>query len=336
MRIFICCILMLLTACPIRGQVVEVERGKVEFVGLEQWTVPALVDTLRALEPDRPLHACAAVLKQRLGFSDASVMSYPDENGMYTVVTVIEPQDSVRVRYQPTPSDTMRAIPVWQEALSLFKGGFGAFHMGLQFYGSFLTGHPDSARAQISDLADYADPEKVETLWGFLQSHNREEDKELALWTLTRDGNEKNRVVAVAILANFPGSDLVWWRLVDALRDSSASVRSMAQAVLSTFWQHVPRPVDWEPAVGSLEWIIGGTNLFAFPSTLELLRRTGISPDLANELLKGNAALLLAYLQAEHDKTRQTARDFFVHLSGHKYDRFQQWEQWLEQLTEKE
>ena len=102
MRTFICCILLFLTASPIRGQVVEAESGKVEFVGLEQWTVPTLVDTLRALEPDRPLHACAVVLKQKLRFSDASVMSYPGESGMYTVVTVVEPQDSARVRYQPT------------------------------------------------------------------------------------------------------------------------------------------------------------------------------------------------------------------------------------------
>lgn len=337
MRVISCCLFFfsITITLPVGAQVVEAERGQVEFVGLKSWTVPNLVDTLRVLDPDRPLHACAAILKQKLGFSDASVKSYAGANGMYTVVTVIEPQDSARVRYRHAPIRAANDVGEWKEAVTLFEEEYGTFHLGLQFYGHFLTGNPDSARAELADLSDlggYVDSEKAEEFWEFLQRHNQATDKELALWTLTNDGNESHRVIAVALLANFPDVDLVWWRLADALRDPSNSVRTMAQAVLSTLGQHVPKQIDWEPALHSLTWILGGTNLFAFTETLDLLLRTNVSPDLARELLKNNAELLLAYVNAEHANTRQLAHAFLAHLSGQNYDSVQLWEQWLKQI----
>ncbi len=332
MRIILSCVLLLLAASPTRGQVVETERGKVEFIGLEQWTVTSLVDTLRALEPDRSLHACAAVLIDKLGFPDASVIIYPGEGKMYTIVTVIEPDNSARVRYLLAPSDTMAPVAGWQEAISIFEDNPSAIHMGLRFYGYFLAGKSDSAHAMAADFADYADLEKVNALWGFLQERGREKDKELALWTLTNDGNVTNRVIAVALLANHAESDLVWWRLVDALRDSDAQVCTVARDVLYTLSMYVPREVDWKSAAGSLRWLLSGTNLFAFTETLDLLRRTHVPPGLAGELLSDNAELLLAYLKAEHEKTRQTAQEFLVQLSVLEYTTYEQWEHWIEQL----
>ena len=332
MRVFLYCVLLLLTASPIQGQIVDTEQGKVEFIGLEQWTVTSLVDTLRALEPDRSLHACAAILTDKLGFSDASVIIYPGEDGMYTVVTVIEPDNSARVRYLPAPGDTMEPVAGWQEAISIFEDNPSAIHMGLQFYGYLLAGKSDSAHAMVVEFADYAETDKVDALWRFLQGRSGEKDKELALWTLTNDGNVKNRVVAAALLANHAESDLIWWRLVDALRDSDAQVRSVARDILYTLSMHVPRGVDWEPAAGSLRWLLNGTNLFAFTATLDLLRRTRVSPGIAGELLSDNAELLLACLKAEHEKTRQTTQEFLVQLSGLEYTTYEQWEHWIEQL----
>ncbi len=332
MRVLRSCVLLFLMASPTRGQVVESERGKVEFIGLEQWTVTSLVDTLRALEPNRSLHACAAVLTDRLGFPDASVIIYPGEEGMYTVVTVVEPDNSDRVRYRPAPDDTMKPIAEWQEAISILEDDPNTMHMGLQFYGYLLAGKSDSAHAMVADYAEYADPENVDALWGFLRKHSGERDKELALWTLTNDGNAINRIIAAALLANHVESDLIWWRLVDALRDSDAQVRNIARAVLYTLSIHVPRDVDWEAAVGSLRLLLNGTNLFAFTATLDLLRRTHVSPGIAGELLSDNAELLLAYLRAEHALSRQTAREFLVQLSGMGYTTYEQWAHWIEQL----
>ena len=134
------------------------------------------------------------------------------------------------------------------------------------------------------------------------------------------------------MLANHAESDLVWWRLVDALRDSDAQVCTVARDVLYTLSMYVPREVDWKSAAGSLRWLLSGTNLFAFTETLDLLRRTHVPPGLAGELLSDNAELLLAYLKAEHEKTRQTAQEFLVQLSALEYTTYEQWEHWIEQL----
>jgi hypothetical protein len=333
MRVLVSYVLLLLTASLTRGQVVDTERGRVEFIGLKHWTVTGLIDALRAVEPDRPLHACAAVLTDKLGFPDASVIIYPGEGGMYTVVTVIEPEDSARVRYLRAPGDTMAPVAGWQAAISMFEDDPSVVQMGLLYYGYLLAGKSDSAHSIVTDLADYTDPVKVNALWGFLQEHGGRKDRELALRTLTNDGNAANRVIAAALLANSADSDLTWWRLVDALRDPDAQVRSTARDVLFTLSMHVPREVDWEPATGSLRWLLNGTNLFAFTATLDLLRRTRVPQRLTGELLSDNAELLLAYLNAEHEMTRQTAQEFLVQLSGLEYTTYEQWEHWIGQLT---
>lgn len=332
MRAYICCLLLVCVSSSAHGQVVEAERGKVEFLGLRHWSVNDLVDTLKAIDPDRSLHACAAVLTGHFGFPDAAVIAYSGEEGLYTVVTVIEPADSARVRYRSVPGTNLPDVDAWQEGLRLVRDERKAVHIGTQWYGYVHAGKLDSARAKAQGMSEYASPDVVEALWQFLQENDDERSKELALWTLANDGNEDNRVVAAALLANFPESDLTWWSLVDALRDPSAQMRAVAQGVLHTLSKHTPRQVDWQPAVLNIRHVLAGTNLFAFTSMLDLLERTSVSPELAAPLLKDNTVLLAAYVGAENDRTRESAEQFLARISGRQFDTTEQWKRWLKNL----
>src|SRR5207247_10808631 len=73
-------------------------QGIVEVVGLRRWTVQMIQDSAAKYAPGQDLasHACAAVLRLKLKFADASVMYYrPDtgSSGGVLIVSVIEPQD---------------------------------------------------------------------------------------------------------------------------------------------------------------------------------------------------------------------------------------------------
>ena len=60
-------------ALPAQAQVVHDSNGTTEFIGLSSWSPKRLIDTLRILAPGQPVHQCAAVLKNQVGFPEASV-----------------------------------------------------------------------------------------------------------------------------------------------------------------------------------------------------------------------------------------------------------------------
>src|SRR4051812_28278239 len=58
--------------------VLENDSLRLELIGLKRWTVPMIQDSLRRYAPTDSLmsHACAAILRQKLRFADASVVYY--------------------------------------------------------------------------------------------------------------------------------------------------------------------------------------------------------------------------------------------------------------------
>ena len=64
--------LLATTTLPATGQVLPGPDGPVEFIGLDQWSVRELFDAIQDVAPGRPFHACAAVMKQELGFAEAA------------------------------------------------------------------------------------------------------------------------------------------------------------------------------------------------------------------------------------------------------------------------
>ena len=91
-------ILLAVTGSNGVAQVLPGPEGPVEFIGLERWNAQELYDAIREVDPDRPFHACAVVMRQELGFADAASEGY--RGGRYTVVVGVE--DSSRVQYRPS------------------------------------------------------------------------------------------------------------------------------------------------------------------------------------------------------------------------------------------
>jgi len=93
------------------GQIIQGPRGPVEFIGLQRWDAQELFDAVRELNPGRPFHACAAVMKLELGFADAAAFLYVGgrsaDSERYTVVVGVE--DSASVRYRPAGSEFGRS-----------------------------------------------------------------------------------------------------------------------------------------------------------------------------------------------------------------------------------
>ena len=328
-------VLVLPRALAAQDNVVMAEHGKVEFIGLKGWTASALADTIRSLNPDGSLHACAADLKSKLGFPEAAAITYVSSNhDRHTVVSVVGPADSSNVQYLEAPSDSLPTPNVWKRLLDFIEAeGTGSkLGLGLQLYGLVLDGKKDSARVQFSNYTSFLDPAKVHRLWSLLENYDRPQDLELASWTLVRDANEQNRLAAAAVLANFHESDLAWWLLANTLRDPTPHVRSVAGNVLRTLTKHVPRNVDWAPAAPALRHLLRGTNLFSFPQVLQMLTATKVSPALQEELLGGGGELVLAHLGANHEASRKMARQFLVQLSGEQHKSRSAWREWIEKL----
>ena len=271
-------------------------------------------DSLRAHAPKDSLlsHACAAVLRNKLKFADASVVLYPAAyTGAakdYMAVTVVEPQDSARVRYRPEPRDSAPDVPAWAPVRRVL----GAAPMAAQF----ILQRPDLLRGARAPAPADSDAAGALGLGDFLRGHGDVADRDQALRTLATDGNYRNRAAAVYVLANFAGEDRVWWALADALRDQDGRVSGAAGQLLSGLAKTAPRPVNWAPAADTLRAVLDGTNLFAHNGLMEVLAATRIAPALAPALLRGGGDIVLAKLGAAGENERRAARAFLVAIAG--------------------
>ena len=86
----------------INGQVFETERGKIELLGLKKWNAQTLLDSMKSLNPDKPVHACSGQMKLDFGFVEVSSIFYIDDyndlSTMYSVVTVIEDNENGKIK----------------------------------------------------------------------------------------------------------------------------------------------------------------------------------------------------------------------------------------------
>lgn len=309
------------------AQVIDTESGKVEFVGLNTWTVDGLVDTLRSISPDQSLHACAADLRYKLGFADASAIGYFDNGDLYTVITVIEPQGKSFIKYLDEPSDSLEALSDWKEGIELFENDFQGFNIAIQNYGRVLFNDKEFAKKNVPD---WINAEHVERVWEFLLNQNSRDDMYLALWILNSDKNYRNRVIASSILANFSEYDLTWWVLLDQMRYPDARISGTSMAVFNSLSQSNPKEVNWKPALPSVQHILRGTNLFAYNTVLNVLPKTGLNRELAEVLLRDEQVqkLLIAYLDAEFKNVREYGQQFIATVYN-KIDEEVNWQEVL-------
>lgn len=326
---------LLTAACvssPISAQnVIETPNETIEIVGLKHWTIQMIDDSLAKYSPEDKLtaHACAAILRLKLHFADASVSVYTGmtkaQTKPYVAVTVVEPSDSALIHYKPDFKDTLAIRSEWAEAIAQFKAANELAQTAIQtpsFYASKLS-PKDSTRF-----------EKVRALHDLVATHHSESDFELARRTLDVDGNSSNRVMALLVLSSFVDRDSAWWVVTDALRDpSSGMVNATASQVLRMMAEHSPRTVDWAPVANRLRYVIDGTNLFAFDGLLNVLTSTSVSPALAPALLANGGTILSAKLRSGDAAARQATRGFLAQLSGLPSTDDAKLGAWLEQAT---
>lgn len=322
----ICAILILISYS--QSQVYKLDKGKIEFIGLNNWDGQTLLDTLSTIAPNKPIRACAADLKTKLNFADASVVVYlSDDYTPYTVVTVVEPELCERIKYKETPPDELPTIKEWKVGAEILKHDPSIIHASIITYGKILAGNKDSATVLLSKMQ--IEKSAMEPFWLFLQKHSSKLDRDLALWCLENDGNPTNRKLSILILLNFADSDIVWWKLLDIQRVSDARISSLAILALRTMSKELKRKVNWQPAENIIKYILNGTNPFAFLTTLNVLSSTEISKDLKESILRDSSDLLLAYLRAKHSQSRQSAINFVSQISGGKIKNAEELIAWL-------
>lgn len=328
------CVILLCLATQVAAAqtVLENSELRLELIGLKRWTVPMIEDSLRRYAPTDVLlsHACAGVLREKLKFADASVSYYtrvtdgkPEKT--YLAVTIVEPQDSGLIRYRGPFRDSLPARRAWAPIRAVFQNHDIAFQTAAQRPDFLWSVAPlrgaDSVLAPALPLRRY------------LRAHRGPRDRQLALAALASDGNSANRVAAAVLLANFSGSDSVWWALADALRDPVTQVNGTARQVLGALVVRAPRRVDWAPVTPALRAILDGTNLFAHNRLMEVLAATQIDSTLARPLLKDGGYLVLAKLGSQGWAERQAAHRFLVQITGQDLgDDPGAWQEWIRGL----
>jgi hypothetical protein len=301
-----------------RAQVIETARGRVEFIGLKSWT-PEMIYTKLGYDSLDKMHHCAALLKDKLGFADASVNNYVttladlgDGEKLYTVITVVEPGDAGQVQYKPKPTKSIATPAEWGSfSQAIARQNISKVGYELQFYaGTFKN-------AIQLDAASAPPPKQTPGWWGLLQQLRGKRDYETALKVLSGDQDPRKRRVAALILTNFAGRDKAWSALMEGVRDGDQGVVVICTSALFTLTRYVPRTVDWSPAAESLRHLLNGTDLFALPQVLRTLSKTSVSHRLAKPLLRnGGGRMLLPYLRAQHEDERTLSHGLLARLSG--------------------
>ena len=324
---------ILIFSSNVKPQVLDTPFGKVEFIGLHNWKAQQLYDSIRSINPTKPIVGCAYEITSKLGFAGASVVIVQwTEKEKYSIVTVVEPQYKSGVKYLDTQKGGMLLNPKWVLLKQIFSKDDGHFQAAVKCYYDIKFRSTDdktlmTVKAFNKISGDY------QTVWDELSSINTFNDFEFALSTIKSDSGYVNRIMAVASLINWADSDSFFISVIDCLRDNDARVSEMAREVLIYCANSVKRHVDWSNGIKSLRYIIDGTNLFAFTSTLELLTATKISPALAPDLLKNGGDLVMGYLKANRPQERKIAYNFLVQISGKDfgYDA-SKWQEWINSL----
>jgi hypothetical protein len=310
------------------GQTVtgKAER-KLELIGLHRWTVQMVQDSLAAhftgVDASLHSHACAANL-QKIGFVRAAVQYFadpadPNNSDKWTgLITVVEPNDSARVSTIRTLRDSLPQRPEWtslRDALTPTDSfRFWQVPAQLQFYQDFKRGMTQNDLA--THLREIGAPLKTVRAYELLAEYTRPQDMRLALNTLQTDKDTDNRVIAAAILANFPDSDAAWFALVRALRDPQEMVGTVAGKTLAGFAATHPRRIDWLPVRDDLRYIFGGTNVWQLKPLIDVLNATQISAALAAPILQRNAELLASYAASSVAEVSLPAQTLLSRLSG--------------------
>lgn len=324
-------LLLALTTSPGAGQVLDGPDGPVEFIGLERWDAQDLFDAIRELQPDRPFSACAAVMRFELGFADAGAFLFRNVGSIDSYTVVVGVEDSTRVRYRPVGSETVALPETWQTLKAIAEEDMRTLNVAartLQSRVGFLNGIFNSARQLAERMG--ADPETLDQVWDLVDRVDGEEDRRLAHEVLATDSSWSARAVATLVLGNLIEDDTSWHGLVGSAIDPYGPVSGTALSILDGLTTEELDPVEWSGARIPLAAVFGGTNPFAFRDVLRVLVATDIDPEFGRQLVRESPGLILAYVGAEHDYTREPAVAFLEAVSGEGFGAdVEAWTAWV-------
>jgi hypothetical protein len=306
------------------GQIYDTSKGKLEFVGLKHWTPERIMKELGYKSFDQ-MHACAADLKTKLGFADAAVViTFTPDQKMHFLVSAVEPEEKQRVKRTvpaasvPTPDEW---FPVTKAATEDFMG--------------FVDSVPSIFRQKAPPVEGLPDVQPAKW-WTDLRKLNRATDLSTALKVIAEDRDPTDRLVACAVLTNFPEKDEAWHGLMAAVRDQDEWIGVTAYNTLRWLARANPRKIDWKPVTAHLRHILNGTNLFSLPVVLATLKVTEVDPALAKELVGGNGGqMLLEYLRVHRPEERDLALWLLKRLSTQDFGTdVAKWQAWRNGLGE--
>lgn len=327
LRKFVCSVLFLAPTAVPQAQVVAGPEGPVEFLGLANWEARALFDTIQALAPNRPFHACAVVMKRQLGFPDAAAMGFftdtPDE--VHIVVVGIE--DSSGIQYRTPGTTTIAASSGLAGLIELAQSNIRRT-IGAVRSLPLRDEVPDSARKVAIGWGSISN--HLQSDWAILAAANRPGTLAEVSRILREDSSGARRGGAVAALAHFPGSDSAWHLLADSFRDPDARTSTVADIVAQALLDSELTPIDWAPAESSLRALFGGTNPFAFRTALRVLTATRIDPTLGRRIASAQPDLLLAFAGATQPDVRSAALGFLQWISRTEPGTVRDWKIWLD------
>lgn len=321
--------LLAVTAPQSAGQVLPGPDGPVEFIGLQRWDAQELFDAIQKLEPDRPFHACAAVMKRELGFADAAVfLHFSDEldsidqsSNRYTVVVGVE--DSAQVQYRPAGNATIDLPQTWQDLEAVVGEDMNMLSVAARMF------HSRRFADQVAEIMG-ADTDALDQVWDLIRRADGSEDLRLAHEVLAKDASWSKRTIATLLLGNFIDDHTSWHGLVGSLVDSDARVRDMAVGMVDVLTRQKRDTVKWSAARDPLLALFGGTNPFAFGVALEVLVATDVDQEFGQLLAYKHPDLLLAYVGAEHEGTREPAIAFLKAVSGEDFGTdLEAWTAWI-------
>lgn len=299
----------------------------VEVLGLNEWTVADVQRSLERLRPGISLAdaACAVLLRDSLGFMRAAVETWSFPDRVWTTLTVVEPQDSARIRPLPVRSDSLPDRPEWKTAIELVRVNPGVLSP-LQRY-DFFRGRTDSVFGQPADSATLAFRDRIGEL-------AETADYERLVWTVTHDRNRFNRLIATLLLGHFPERDRTWRTLMRGLRDRYGIPGGMDEMILVGMAREDRYRVDWTPVEDDLHYLLAGTNLFAFLDVLTVLAYTGLEPEAARRVIPSGQDLIVSNLRSKNPSRRRQLRFFLSRVSGEDFgEDSEAWVRWVRSVS---
>ena len=297
----------------------------VEVIGLEDWTVPMLQDSLRKYAEGVTLdsHACAAVLRFQLGFADAAVhtqvMIMGSDTTEYVSVSVVEPADSGRVHRRAVGRDSV---------------GFPAEYAAIE---ELMRRHRGVGFALVNDMREVPpmiqdDSAAVRQAGALVDAQRRPEGFASAARILESHPNYHARILAATILREAPAEDAFVYTLVRAMRDEVDMVGTLAAPVAMRMAAE-RRDLDWMPVAADVHALLNGSSLYGLDEVMQATVASGADGRHAAPFLAGGGHAVLARLRAEDERMWGSAHRLLVALRSEDLGRdAAAWQAWIDSL----